>query len=390
MLFKKTLKVALATALWMVALLGANSAMAQDLPTYSAETLTGNGPAYDLEFNHVGDDEADPPIPDPELTTTIDINSRAAYYLGLVTAGTADTYVHIRVSTTGVLGLSGAPKVELGSVSARGALETAAVHAAKTTNWVEVENPDAVALGAGYRYAVMAAGADLEFRGIRVGVLDDAADPDMSVTGVGNGGVMVSVYADQADAHFGEGAPYLSDSSDLLSVKQSVAAVAAPENPVGNEATAATRFTAIDGFEEATGPYEISVGGFQVTVNGAHLNAESGLPLGTDAAANYKATGVSGGTRFYGDGGWGFASGFRFSQTHDCAGASPNGGRSRTPRWGRSRDRVQPGQRGRRDCRRDGWNRASAVVPLRHDQQRQRGRNSCGFVHGGCQPDAGG
>ena len=107
MLFKKTLKVVSATALWMVALLGATSAMAQDvvLPTFSAEALpaaamTADGPGVNA--------------PDADgMPATVPINSRAAFYLAESVKAAAP--LHLRVSSTGVLALARAPTVQIGT-----------------------------------------------------------------------------------------------------------------------------------------------------------------------------------------------------------------------------------------------------------------------------------
>ena len=192
MLFKKTLKVASATALWMVALLGATSAMAQTpLPTFSAETLMGVGPMYNVES------EAD-------LSATVKANDRAAYYLQQA-GSAADDVVYIRVAATGVLRLTQAPTVTLGTVAGNDPVGTPANFTSGSTVG---EGVPVAGAGAGYRYPVTAVVADRVVQSIQVTIGDNVDLVDLKVTGIGNGGITVAVYADQADAHFGEGTPY--------------------------------------------------------------------------------------------------------------------------------------------------------------------------------------
>ena len=87
MLFKKTLKVASATALWMVALLGATSAMAQaTLPTFSAEALTRDAGVTAFGVNRAAG-----------FTANMVVNERLQYYLG-----TTGRNVYARVSPSGM------------------------------------------------------------------------------------------------------------------------------------------------------------------------------------------------------------------------------------------------------------------------------------------------
>ena len=88
MLFKKTLKVASATALWMVALLGATSAMAQaTLPTFSAEALTreAGATAFGVNSGTGG------------FTANLVVNERLQYYMS-----TEGRNVYARVSPSGM------------------------------------------------------------------------------------------------------------------------------------------------------------------------------------------------------------------------------------------------------------------------------------------------
>ena len=102
MLFKKTLKVASATALWMVALLGATSAMAQGAtieadapPIYSAEMLAASATGM---YPVMGDG----------LETDVAGSSRVIYYL---TDDEEETDVFLRIAPTGVLRFTGGPTV---------------------------------------------------------------------------------------------------------------------------------------------------------------------------------------------------------------------------------------------------------------------------------------
>jgi hypothetical protein len=319
MLFKKTLKVASATALWMVALLGATSAMAQEvvLPTFSAEALpaaamTADGPGVNAP-DATGMPAADIPI-----------NSRAAFYLA---ESSSAEPVYLRVVSAGVLALARAPGVEIGT-QAEG-------EASPSFADTGVGTADPVAEGLGYRYTL--ANID-DAVSVRVTVEQNSAD-DAMVTGIGTGGIMASVYASRADAHFGEGTPYMSGSGDLLKVARSVTAAGAPDSPSMLTASAVSRFMAIKGMEAAMAPYEVSLGGFEVKVNGAHL-APDGMTLDAIALTGstqtpvedtlYMQTGVAGGTRFYSDAGFAFVSGFRFAGKPDadggaCSGDAPDG-----------------------------------------------------------------
>ena len=332
MLFKKTLKVASATALWMVALLGANSAMAQlaDLTTYSAETLKGAAPPYAIA-NAAGN----------VLDAEIPVDPRTGYYIGQAT--TTAGPVHVRVSATGVLrfAASTVPKVEIGSYTDRD--ENPVTPDVFTPNdAVTVGNGVAVAPPAsGWRFPVTVSAENTPLAGnvIRVTLGDpnnSEVGMDASVTGMGTGGVAVSVYAMQADAHFGEGTAYMSGSREMMRVARSVAAVSATGlNPITHIASAISRFTSIAGAESAPAPYEVALGGFNVTVKRDHLVAATGAPLGgadTSLEDLWMATGIRtargahGTTTFSAPGGWDFAAGFRFSSMANCAaGSGPDG-----------------------------------------------------------------
>ena len=336
MLFKQTLRVASATALWMVALLGANSAMAQtaDLTTYSAETLTGDGPTYGIA--NAGGTGADAAV----LAAEVPLNARAAYYIG--EADAAADAVFIRVTGTGVMRFMAGvvPAVSIGTYTDADSNATTP-DAWTPTGGVTVADGVAVAAPtSGYRYQVTVTGGTSVARNLIRVTVGDVTKTDAlveaNVAGMGIGGVAVSVYADQANAHFGDGTPYMSGSKDMFRVARSVAAVSATGlAPVTSIATAISRFTAIAGAEGATVPYEVSVGGFNITVKRDHLSAVTGAALGTaessldslwQAVGIRTAAGAHGSTRFVSPGGWAFASGFRFSDSVNCAmGSGPDG-----------------------------------------------------------------
>ena len=313
MLFKKTLKVASATALWMVALLGANSAMAQEETIYSAETLDGSGPTYGVQV-------------ESDLTTDALLNSRAVYYIN--NSSESDP-VYIRVSGSGVLRFVGPPAVALvhqtgATVTARTALaaigdaDREEVDGAPNSGWIyEIDTPPTI--------------PDTDrLVAVRVTIAElgntDAATPDVRVTGLGEAGVTVAVYDKKVDAHFGEGTPYVTATAEFFTVARSVrvaSATGSPATPVTNWASAISRFTAIRHHETATAPYEVNLGGFNITVRPSHKDASTGLAVGgasstpemrwTAVGLRRSQTAVNGTTRFQSPGGWDFADGFRLA-----------------------------------------------------------------------------
>ncbi len=324
MLFKKTLKVALATALWMVPLLGANSAMAQavsTLPMYSAETLRNTGTAARPKYgiNNSPTTDVDP------MRAVVALAPRARYRL--VNAGAGEDQVFIRVAATGVLRFERAPVVVIGH-RAPGTTTTD-----YTTNTaLGTSAPSADGMGA-YIYTVAA--AQTNPFDVRVEIGATSGDDDAAVSGPGNGGVMVSVYRGAEDANFGEGATDSSASKELLSVRHSVVVKTASASPELHTATATSRFTKLDGFTTRTSPYEVNFGGFDIQVTDSHRTPNgqtiAEVAEATATSTPWAQTGVNGGTRFYGDGGWAFASGFRLAGTPtggtvaSCAGSGPDG-----------------------------------------------------------------
>ncbi|MYD94534.1 MAG: hypothetical protein F4Y02_12765 [Chloroflexi bacterium] len=330
MLFKNALKVASATSLWMVALLGANSAMAQTmLPTYSAETLTNGGPTYNIE------------LPATAPSASVPVNEDAQFALQ-----NPDGH-WIRVSATGVLRLptavANAPTVTIGH------RPTATPTATPTyTPSGGLTDAEATTSGSAFIYPVGTARQGTATDSIvairaTLQAVGDAAAADASVTGKGPGGFTVSVHRSKEDANFGRNA-LVSGGRNAIMVMTSVTAEGKSIASVDNVASAISRFTSIKGMENSPRPYQINLGGFEITVNGDHLRASDGLSLtdymdGSDNTAGntddpadgalWTQTGVNGTTRFYGDGGWGFAQGFRFAgepaaNTSACSSPGPN------------------------------------------------------------------
>ena len=327
MLFKKTLKVVSATALWMVALVGATSAMAQDemLPTYSAEALTGAATATMYPVNGTG------------LIATVPVNERVAYYLSL-----SERDVHIRVDGGGILALGDAPTIALGTRASDVAATTAPTFGNEDTS-------GASGSGDSYRFELGAATPDVV--ALRVTL---ASTGSANVSGMGVGSVTVSAYDTQDDAQFGEGELRMSASANVLEVAPSVKVVVAAGSPASHTASAASRFRQLD-----SGPGTVSFGGFDIQVDETDMNADGmtllaaaqavdtvdALPDGnamgsaeemTQAAAKADAArqqlfGLVGidasmsSSRFYGDGGFAFASALALNSAADCTGVGPGG-----------------------------------------------------------------
>ena len=327
MLFKKALKVASATALWMVALPGANLAMAQMmLPTYSAETLQGVASPYAIELPAAG-------IP----AATVPVNEAAQF--ALQEASDSNT-VWIRVAATGVLRLPAtAPAVTIASTPATPpgsppAFAGTGVGPAEATTGANA-----------YIYPVTTRGGAVNtdpITAIRatLAAVSGTAPDDAMVTGMGVGGFTVSVHADKEKANFGR-EPLVLGGGNALMVASSVKAEGKSISGLANIASAVSRFTSIKGRENSPRPYEINLGGFDINVVGDHLRAQDGTTLNSVAAGNdgdfgtgddgtgantlWGQTGVNGTTRFYGAGGWDFAHGFRLAAAPTagaCSGAS--------------------------------------------------------------------
>ena len=306
MLFKKTLKVASATALWMVALLGATSAMAQ---AYSAEALTGAEDDVSFAVNTATADG---------FRTTFDLGARLAYQMR------TDT-VHVRVAAEGVLAFASGNGPSLGYW----ALDTEdAADAMIDEEMDALADISDGAMSADGDAWVFTTTAITNARSVRLAVTIPTRpnDPDAMVKGIGSGGVSLAVYgtADREGAEFGDDTAIAGPmSEDVLAVARSVSVAPLSSDLI---ASAASRFTAIKGMEDAQAPYEASLGGFHISINATHLGPD-GMVLGDDA--DYTAVGLVGSTKFSSDAGFAFASGFRFAGVPDanggaCSGVSPD------------------------------------------------------------------
>ena len=289
---------------------------------YSAETLRNTGTAARPKYgiNNSPTSGVDP------MRAVAALAPRARYRL-VNAADTDGNRAYIRVAPTGVLIFERAPTVVIGT---RGPTDTTSDY---TGAALAGGAPSADGKGA-YVFTVVAAVTGAFDARVEIAV-DGATDA--SVKGPGTGGVMVSVYRGAEDANFAEGNVDSSDSKDLLSVRHSVGVKVA--NPAGapevHTATAISRFTKLDAFATRTSPYEVNFGGFNITVEGGHRTptGETITEVATATATStpWAQTGVNGTTRFYGDGGWGFASGFRLagaptgSEVASCAGSGPDG-----------------------------------------------------------------
>lgn len=350
MLFKKTLKVALATALWMVALLGANSAMAQ-IRTYSAETLMGAGPNYPIEYGAA-------------LTADARLGPRALYYLSnAAPRGQPADPAFVRVSRSGTLVFTGQPTaaplyqvdVTVPCLVAGTAWDAnvEAVAGPRNTGWVFPVTAALPAPSVGDALPENCEGTatTATLVGVRATIAHNTATEDgheFQVTGMGAAGISVGVYDEKVGAHFADVAPYdgALTGGTFVNVQRSVkAASASGASPVTSTASAVSRFTDIAGFESATAPYEVNLGGFIITVNPKHYDASTGTQLPQDTPAGdgtaavpmemerwmavglrASATKTNGTTRFESPGGWGFAQGFRFAGDANCAlGKGPDG-----------------------------------------------------------------
>ena len=327
MLFKKTLKVASATALWMVALLGANSAMAQD--TYSLETFGALTPPATMH-TVAGAFEG-----------KVVVDEFLRYDLANVSG---DTSVFVRVTPVG-MAFGAAPRVHFDAVDTQTPPEAVPDTSNRTME-----------LGAsgGYRYELDTATPRVTH--IRVSMTN------AMVSGATAGMVQVSVYSTERNAHFGQGDALaeLGMTDAMFEVGPSVSVVAAMGSPFAHTATAETRFRELEG-----GPGKYPMGGFNVVINTMHLTP-AGMSIRDAArAADNTATpalaaiepdgdgaftsaqeamirerlfgvvGISGHnsrSRFYGDGGFAFvsgpmdSSGFELNNAYTCDGTAKPAG----------------------------------------------------------------
>ena len=328
MLFKKTLKVASATALWMVALLGANSAMAQAtmLDTYAAEALTADVGATSYAVDAGAD-----------LSTTMVANERVNYYLRV-----ADRTIYARVAPSGVMkfatGAEPALHLDTGETAANG-----------TVTWtpgsaLTGDNAGATASGGALRWdlpgSATLAGDTVRLRAV-ITQRGTEGDAEAMVTAMGAAGVSITIYDKQEDAHFGEGATHQTATANFFNVASAIDVKSPAGVPFTHTATAASRFT-----QFGAGPGKYPFGGFDIQIEGDYLNAAgTGLMAAAMAAVGptdpaeptaeetaqargmlFGAVGINAAmsnTRFYGDAGFGFGSGFEFRSAADCTGDLP-------------------------------------------------------------------
>ena len=337
MLFKKTLKVASAAALWMVALLGANSAMAQDdPPTFSAETLAASATGMYAVASDM-------------IKTRVKLDGRTAYLLA------EGRGVEIRVEGTGVLRLSAAPTVQL-------VTQTPAV-GATPAGPLTLDGSPATAVG-----ALPAGNAwrhDFGTTAVANAVMVEVVAATASVTGLGDGDIRVRTYSGtdndrQDDAHFGEGTAHTDASGTALMVARSAVVKAAAGSPSMLTASAAHRFKQ---FINASGTVvsPVSFGGFDIQIDDKHLNVagtslrvasvdetddtfdptagvdptDEQVAAGRAALFGLVGIGATAGARFYGDGGFGFAKSFQLRSNADCGAgtgeAKPAGAIKKSP-----------------------------------------------------------
>ncbi len=301
MLFKKTLKVASATALWMVALLGANSAMGLDFD--DPQTATMNSP---LVFSAEALEAA---------ATDLGYNVTAAGLTGDTTLGTLagllarNSALYIRVDVHDVLALRDAPTLSTHLVASDGTLGAA----------VAVDNETDAATD---QYLLYVVGPDGAFAGNTVLSMD--FQDDLVVTGMGNGTVSMRAYDTIAGGLRGEGVTLFAKDLTLLTVASSVTVTG---EPAAQTATVASNFTQFKGeTDTAPPPGIVNLGGYTLEVNAAHLKPDGTATTNVIADANI-AAGAEDGTgsfaSFAGDGGFGFASSVAVHTTADCSDVGP-------------------------------------------------------------------
>ena len=300
MLFKKTLKVASATALWMVALVGASSAMAQTRRTgalYSAEALVNTGsPARPIAGidNIAGSDNA-AIVDDPaELMARVSLSTRAPPTIWGWRAPTDDEDVFIRVSSTGVLAALKRLRTLVIGTRALGAAtaDFDLRRRMRTASQIPATAGMAAADGAGWRYRVSVA-RYANAAGIRVAIeelgkstgvdTDQVAGNDAAVTGPRcQEEWRLSVYDGSGRRTFRRGYA-LCRRAVMTHAAASKYSVKRDGRPPGLPAvlSTATAVSRVHGSIKnmaglrTRGPYEVSFGGFNIMVNnGTHLASE--------------------------------------------------------------------------------------------------------------------
>ena len=305
MLVRKILKVASATMLWALPLLGVSSAMAQTVPTFSAEALGANTgtaarPTYAVSSSASGGLELGDFHTDARL---------AAFY--------------VRVTAGGVLRFAAAPPtVEMVTGPAPGTRTagTASTNVAPTDPY-RVFSIDGTST---------LSGATLPVATSRVNV----AVTDVAVTGIGMGTLTISIHKTEADALRNDDTQR-SATVPVLAVARSVSIMARPlANP---RASVVSDFRHFIG-QDPSAPYFVNLGGFHVDVEGGHFDPTTGGMLSTldgnnngtpgEGADLYMAVGIDtsdSGTTFRGTGGFGWGSAFHLNQNAQCSGLGPDG-----------------------------------------------------------------
>ena len=261
MLFKKTLKVASATALWMVALLGANSAMATiNLDGTPAAAVANATAAKTFSLETI------------EASDNVSAAGQPKFYS--VTAGNATD-----LAVTRTLGSAQI----LSNVYLRYDFnEHVKLHA--------IDAADATIAGGGT--ATLQSGATDAFVLVQ---LDDAAVAESVVTlnlqdslatsGRGNGTVRIRAYAEAQDALRGDNDTLFDQSATLFKVARSVTVTVASGIATADVETGFTKFT------PDSNPTRL--GYFNIGINAMHLDAGDGTalgPVGADAASGTEST----------------------------------------------------------------------------------------------------
>ena len=317
MLFKKTLKAASAAALWMVALVGATSAMAIDLdkpvgpgnapPTFSAEAL-GASPTGVYTVNHADD-----------LAATTSFGTLAGV---LNRAGP----VYIRVDVGGVLALRSTPAMTLGDGAASGE---------PRTNSAAPRNQTSVPTQQHLIYTV-----DTDPTAEASDTIMVNFEGAAGVTGLGTGTVRVRAYDSIRDAVHGNDADLLDKSGPLLAVARSIRVV--PSAGTRSTATVDTGFRQFEafrgaGYRQPIASLTLAVDCHRGAEDGAFLNtapngpacvpgaAAAGGTMPSLASVNVNADSrASGGSSLAisGDGGFAFAAGVGFYPAAGCTGTA--------------------------------------------------------------------
>ena len=321
MLFKKTLKAAPAVALWMVALLGAHSAMAQvnlALPqtatnnpwaTYSAEALgAASGGVYTIAHADV-------------LTGTAALGALA----GVINESND---IYVRVDVGGVLRLTGAPSAGI-TVGTR-----TPVTDNQTTPGTSGLTRDQHLI-----YVIDSADGSTGTEVVSVNLTDVAA-----VAGIGDGTMRIRAYDDIRDAVRASGDPLLDQEGILVKVVRCIAVRAVPQTSTATVVSGFTQFEGAVGVDDmqALAAMSVAIGchrkpdgtflqgdpdpsdttGFESGVTAAGCET---LQTGGDTTANVTpdlsevnvataGTGVS----ISGDPGFAFAKATSFNMMADC------------------------------------------------------------------------